>query len=47
MNKFLVFMACAMVIFAFVHVAHAGDDFENEDGMCDLFLYSIISFVFH
>lgn len=30
MNKFFVLMACAMFIFAFVHMAHADDDDEND-----------------
>jgi hypothetical protein len=34
MNKFLVLMACAMFIFAFVHMAHADDEMDDsEDGM--------------
>jgi hypothetical protein len=34
MNKLLVFMACAIFIFAFVHTAHAYDEIDGgEYGM--------------
>jgi len=34
MNKLLVFMACAIFIFAFVHMAHAYDEIDGgEYGM--------------
>ena len=37
MNKFLVFMAFAMVIFAFAHMAHAYEESdENEYGIQNL-----------
>jgi hypothetical protein len=31
MNKFLIFMAFAMLIFAFVHMAHADDETDSGE----------------
>jgi hypothetical protein len=31
MNKLLVFMVCAIFIFAFVHMVHADDEIDNSE----------------